>query len=232
MKVMVLAAGRGERMRPLTDHTPKPLLEIGGETLIGHHLRRLATAGFRDVVINHAWLGEKIEMRLGDGRAWGLRISYSREGKGLETAGGIARALPLLGDEPFLVVNGDVWTEYDFAQARDTAAALTADPTRLAHMVLVDKPSYPTGADLALEPSGLVVPHREGLTPLTFSGIAVYSPRFFDGIPGDRPGPLLPHFLAAMEAQRLTGEHFGGRWIDVGTVGRLEWARRLVEDEK
>ncbi|MFC4159937.1 N-acetylmuramate alpha-1-phosphate uridylyltransferase MurU [Chitinimonas lacunae] len=232
MKVMLLAAGRGERMRPLTDHTPKPLLEVGGEPLIACHLRRLAAAGFREVVINHAWLGQKIEARLGDGRTWGVEITYSREGTGLETAGGIARALPLLGGQPFLVVNGDIWTDYDFAKAHDIAGAMATDPDRLGHLVLVDKPSYPTGADLALLPSGRVTPHGEGLVPLTFSGIAVYSPQFFADIPGDRPGPLLPHFLAAMAAGRLSGEHFGGRWVDVGTVGRLEWARHEAKAEK
>ncbi len=163
MKAMILAAGRGERMRPLTDRTPKPLLKAGGEALIVHHLRRLHAAGFRDIVINHAWLGRQIEDALGDGAAWGVNIAYSPENEGgLETAGGIATALPLLGNQPFLVVNGDVFTDIDFQAAAERAAAL-AERSLLAHLWLVPNPPHHPAGDFALDNSGLL--HADAAAP-------------------------------------------------------------------
>ncbi|HEY9101259.1 N-acetylmuramate alpha-1-phosphate uridylyltransferase MurU [Chitinimonas sp.] len=223
MRAMILAAGRGERMRPLTDHTPKPLLDVAGTPLIGWHLRRLAAAGIREVVINHAWLGKQIEAALGDGGNYGLQIRYSPEAVALETAGGIAHALPLLGDAPFAVINGDIYTDYPFARLPLLAQNLPEGAS--AHLVMVGKPDYKTGTDLSLDAAGQVLPCEGERVPLTFSGIAVYRPEFFAGIPADRPGPLLPLFLAAMRENRLHGERYDGQWLDVGTVERLEAAR-------
>ena len=208
MKVMILAAGRGERMRPLTDHTPKPLLVAGGKPLIVHHLERLARSGFRDLVINHAHLGERIEAALGDGSRWGVHIAYSPEASALETGGGIFHALALLGPEPFLVVNGDVWTNLDFSHL-----ALAAG--KLAHLVLVDNPPHHPRGDFHLE-GGLV----QAMPRLTFSGIGVYHPDLFRGC---RPGafPLAPLLRAAMAAGQVSGEHYRGLWLDIGTPQRL-----------
>lgn len=209
---MIMAAGRGERMRPLTDHTPKPLLEAGGRRLIEYHLDALARAGFTDIVVNHAHLGIQIEQTLGDGSRYGVRIAYSPEGdKALETGGGIFRALPLLGDGPFLVVNGDVWTDYPFTQ-------LAREPQGLAHLVLVDNPPHHPQGDFALIGSCVT---GSGAARLTFSGIGVYRPELFAGC---EPGvfPLAPLLRRAMEAGQVTGEHYRGRWLDVGTPQRLE----------
>ncbi len=222
---MILAAGRGERMRPLTDHSPKPLLEAGGKPLIVWHLERLAAAGIRDIVINHAWLGERLEAALGDGARWGLRIAYSAEGHALETAGGIARALPLLGDKPFLVVNGDVLCDYDFGRLLPLARTL---PAAGAHLVLVPKAGYPTGRDLTLRANGRVEACGDDDTPYTFCGIAAYHPAFFAGVDAARPLPLLPLLLAGMAEGRVGGECHGGRWLDVGTPERLAEADRLL----
>jgi MurNAc alpha-1-phosphate uridylyltransferase len=213
MKAFILAAGRGERMRPLTDHTPKPLLPVGGKPLIAWHLERLAAAGFTEVVINHAHLGEKIEGALGDGSQWGLRIRYSPEPPGaLETAGGIANALPLLGDEPFLVVNGDIWCDWDFARAR----RLTATG---AHLVMVANPAHHAGGDFSLD--GERITFARGEETLTYAGIAVFSPSFFADVPRGSVMKLYPLLAAAITAGTLTGERFDGRWVDVGTPQRL-----------
>ncbi len=215
MHAIVLAAGRGERMRPLTDETPKPLLEVGGKPLIGWHLERLAAAGIRDVVVNVAWLAGRIEAALGDGSSFGVRIVYSREPPGaLDTGGGILRALPLLGPTPFWVVNGDVWTDYSFE-------ALPREPEGLAHLVLVDNPAQHPSGDFALE-SGRV--QLQGEWTLTYAGVAAVRPALFDGA---RPGrfPLAPLYRRAAAAGRLTGEHYGGEWEDVGTPERLEALR-------
>lgn len=207
---MILAAGRGERMRPLTDRTPKPLLQAGGRPLIGHHLAALARAGVRDVVVNHAHLGAQIEAALGDGAAHGLRIRYSPEETALETGGGIFRALPLLGPDPFIVVNGDIWTDFD-------PAGLHLDDPDLAHLVLVDNPAHHPAGDFVLEGDRV---RAEGGPRLTFSGIGVYRPALFDGC---TPGrfPLAPLLRAAMAVDRVSGERHAGRWIDVGTPERL-----------
>ncbi len=222
MVVMILAAGRGERMRPLTDTTPKPLLPVGGRPLIEWHLQALAEAGFRDVVINHAWLGAQIEQRLGNGERFGLRIRYSPEPAGaLETAGGIVNALPLLGDGPFVVINGDIWTDYPLAQL---PRSLGED---LAHLVLVDNPPQHPQGDFVLQ-EGRVVADAEPC--LTFSGIGVYAPQLFAGLePGVRP--LAPLLRAAMGEQRVGGEHYRGRWFDIGTPERLAELDRMLRRE-
>lgn len=214
MRAMILAAGRGERMRPLTDHTPKPLLSVGGKPLIVWHLERLARAGCRQVVINHAHLGEQIPAALGDGGAWGLDIRYSPEPPGaLETAGGIARALPLMGHEPFLVLNGDIFCDWD------PAAALALDmQDRLAHLVLVDNPPHHPAGDFALV-DGRVGNQEAGR--LTFAGIGIYAPVLFAGLDPDQPAKLAPLLRTAADAGQVSGERHGGRWVDVGTPERL-----------
>lgn len=214
MKAMILAAGRGERMRPLTDHTPKPLLPVGGKPLIVWHLERVAAAGFKEVVINHAHLGEQIEQTLGDGSQWNLSIAYSPEPPGaLETAGGIANALPLLGDEPFLVVNGDVYCNWDVSRA---ASALQADD--LAHVVLVPNPPHNEKGDFAL---GQGRAANEGESRYTFSGIGIYRPELFADLERGKPAKLAPLLRAAMDSNHVSAELHTGRWEDVGTPQRL-----------
>lgn len=213
MKAFILAAGRGERMRPLTDHTPKPLLVAGGKPLIVWHLERLAAAGFREIVINHAHLGAQIEAALGDGSTWGLSIAYSPEPPGaLETAGGIATALPLLGNAPFLVVNGDVYCDWDFNQARQLASVN-------AHLVMVANPAHHVGGDFSLD--GERVTYATGEQTLTYAGIGVFSPSFFAGVQPGMIMKLRPLLDAAIAAGTLTGERYAGRWVDVGTPQRL-----------
>lgn len=213
MKAFILAAGRGERMRPLTDHTPKPLLVAGGKPLIVWHLERLAAAGFKEIVINHAHLGSLIEQTLGDGLQWGLHIQYSPEPPGaLETAGGIATALPLLGDEPFLVVNGDVYCDFDFGRFFRLTAAF-------AHLVMVENPAHHTGGDFSLD--GERVSYADGEQTLTYAGIGIFSPSFFAGVQPGTVMKLRPLLDAAIAAGTLTGERFAGRWVDVGTPQRL-----------
>ena len=220
MKAMILAAGRGERMRPLTDLTPKPLLAVGGKPLIVWHLERLARAGLREVVINHAHLGLQIESALGDGARWGLSIAYSPEPEGaLETAGGIANALPLLGhDEPFLVINGDIWCDWDPAQA-----AKVLGPDDLAYLVLVPNPPHHPQGDFSLRGRevGADATADGGARSCTFSGIGVYRPQVFADIRRGQPAKLAPLLRAALAQQRVGGELHGGRWVDVGTPQRL-----------
>lgn len=210
MKAMILAAGRGERLRPITDSIPKPLVQVRGKSLIQHHVEALVAAGFTELVINHAWFGEKIEAALTDGSQFGASIQYSAEGTALETGGGIHKALPLLGDDPFLVVNGDVFTDYPFAQ-------LTTQPSKLVHLVLVRNPPQHPKGDFALQGDKLL---RQGDEMHTFSGIGVYSPSFFKDC---QPGkfPLAPMLFKAIEEQQVTGEVYDGVWEDVGTVERL-----------
>jgi MurNAc alpha-1-phosphate uridylyltransferase len=211
MRAMILAAGRGQRMRPLTDHLPKPLLDVHGEPLIFHHLRRLGRAGFNEIVINLGHLGPKIEAAVGDGSRWGVRVRYSREPEGaLETGGGIAQALPLLGDAPFVVVNGDIYTDFPFARLRALKCAR-------AHLVLVPVPADKPDGDFALV-NGRV--HNQGEPAFTFSGISLYHPRFFDGAPGGR-WSVVPLLRAAVDRQEVTGELYPGSWHDVGTVEQL-----------
>jgi MurNAc alpha-1-phosphate uridylyltransferase len=208
---MVLAAGRGERMRPLTDSTPKPLLKVGSQMLIERHLLALAAAGVREVVVNLSWLGELIRATLGDGSRWGVTLHYSEEGPvPLETGGGIFQALPRLGPEPFLVVNGDILTDLPFAGLR-----LPADAK--GHLVLVDNPAHHARGDFTLEGDRVALPGKKSLT---FSGIALYRPEFFAGCRAGR-FPLLPLFKRAIAAGELSGEHYAGQWNDVGTPQRL-----------
>ncbi|MFO7326200.1 MAG: nucleotidyltransferase family protein [Pseudomonadota bacterium] len=214
MKVMLLAAGRGERMRPLTDACPKPLLPVAGRPLIAWHLERLAAAGFTEVVINLSWLGEQIADALGDGSRFGLRIAFSREPwPALETGGGILHALPLLGGEPFLLVNGDVFTDVDFRRLR-------LAPGDLGQLVLVENPAHHPRGDFWLHEDRIVAAERPGARRLTYAGIAVLHPALFEGA---APGrfPLLPLLERARGAGRLGGQHHPGRWTDVGTPERL-----------
>lgn len=210
MRAMILAAGRGKRMRPLTDHTPKPLLRAGGKPLIVYHIERLAAAGVDTIVINLAHLGDRIAAELGDGGRWGVRIHYSHEVEALETGGGIYNALALLGNKPFVVVNGDIWTDCDL----DTLA-LPAE--RDAHLVLVDNPPHNPQGDFHL--AGAEV-RRDGEPRLTFSGIGVYHPRLFEGC---RSGafPLAPLLTTAMDRGLVSGHRHRGRWFDIGTPERL-----------
>lgn len=221
MRAMILAAGRGERMRPLTDKTPKPLLQVGGKRLIEYHLEALAAAGFVEVVINHAHLGEQIEQVLGSGERYGLRIHYSPEGTALETGGGIFHALPLLGDAPFLVVNGDVWCDYPFARLKGIA-------TSMAHLVMVPNPPQHPHGDFFLHHGK--VSEAAGGERLTFSGIGLYHPSLFDGCEGGG-FPLAPLLRRAMAAGRVSGERFDGSWFDIGTPERLQQLDRMLRDE-
>jgi MurNAc alpha-1-phosphate uridylyltransferase len=212
MKAMILAAGRGERMRPLTDCTPKPLLSVGGKPLIFWHLQALAKAGFNEIVINHAHLGEQIEAALQDGSHWGVHIQYSPEKVALETAGGIANALSLLGEAPFLVVNGDVFVDIDYA-------SIVLEPPYLAHLVMVDNPPQHPKGDFALVAGKL---HAEQHPKFTFSGIGVYRPNLFADIVRGEPAKLAPLLKAAMAQGLVTGQHYRGTWHDVGTPERLQ----------
>ena len=215
MKAMILAAGRGERMRPLTDATPKPLLLAGGKPLIVWHLERLAAAGFSEVVINHAHLGAQIEAALGDGKRFGLRIAYSPEPPGaLETAGGIAQALPLLGSEPFLVVNGDIWCDWDFGRAQPIAAGH-------AHLVFIDNPPHHPGGDFRLDGERVGRAAVGSSATLTYAGIGVFSPAFFASVERGAIMKLRPLLDAGIDDGRVTGERHAGRWVDVGTPQRL-----------
>ena len=212
LKVMILAAGRGERMRPLSDAVPKPLLEAGGKPLIVHLIEQLVRAGLPDLVINHSHLGEQIEKYLADGRRYGARIAYSHEkGGGLETGGGIFKALSLIDTDPFVVINGDIWTDYPFGRL----------PTRLsglAHLVLVDNPAQHPQGDFHLHDGHVLA---EGTPRLTFSGIGVYARALFaDCHPGKFP--LAPLLRAAMARGQVSGEHYPGSWRDVGTPQRLK----------
>jgi len=219
MHAMILAAGRGERMRPLTDVTPKPLLCAGGRALIEYHLDNLVRAGITDIVINHAHLGAQIEAALGNGARFGARIRYSAEPEGaLETGGGIHQALPLLGAGPFLVVNGDIWADFDYA-------TLPSDFTGEAYLVLIDNPEHHPAGDFCLQ-NGYV--HECDGSRLTFSGIGLYRASLFAG---RAPGkfPLAPLLRAAMTRNAVQGMHYQGRWRDIGTPQRLaeldEWLR-------
>ena len=218
MRAMILAAGKGERMRPLTLTTPKPLISVAGVPLIEYHLRALARAGFKEVVINHAWLGEKIEAHLGTGEQFGLNIQYSVESQPLETGGGIYQALKYLGDAPFVLVNGDIWTDYDFS-------ALRKPLTGLAHLVLMDNPEHHVEGDFSLQQEQVTLPQAGN--SLTYSGIAVLHPQLFADCVGGafRLAPLLRKAIAQGQ---VSGEHFAGHWIDVGTQERLAAAEALL----
>ena len=223
MMAMLLAAGRGERMRPLTDHTPKPLLEAGGKPLIVWHIEKLVRTGITELVINHAHLGAQIEAALGNGSRFGAYIQYSPEARALETAGGIANALPLLGGEPFAVVNSDIFCDYDFAHLAERAAALQASGDA-AHLVLVDNPEHHPAGDFSLQ-DGRVT---DTVTKLTFSGIGIYQPSLFSHIPRGGIAPLAPLLRAQIALGKVSGEHHQGLWVDVGTPERLAELDRLI----
>jgi len=224
MRALIFAAGKGERMRPLTEHTPKPLLLVGGKPLIVWHLEKLAAVGVREVVINTAWLADRFAPVLGNGSRWGLQLHYSFEGaEPLETGGGMLHALAKLGDAPFLAVNGDIWTDADFSR-------LPREPKGLAHLLLVDNPAHNPRGDFALADDGQV--HSDGERRLTFAGVGVYRPALLDdwrAVIGDVAGTeeipprfkLTPLLRAAMRAGKITGEQHRGRWTDVGTPERL-----------
>ena len=221
MKAMILAAGFGKRMRPLTLHKPKPLIDVAGKPLIVHHIERLEKCGISDIVINHGWLGEQIEQALGDGRRWQVNIKYSAEGEPLETGGGIVKALPLLlsgtsGDEPFVVVNGDVYTDISFD-------GLTLCQGHLAHLVLVNNPPFKGQGDFGLK-EGLVVENlvvANNSPLLTFSGVSLLSPKLFDQC---QTGAfkLAPLLIENIRQAKVSGHHHQGHWTDVGTPERLE----------
>ena len=216
MKAMILAAGMGNRMRPLTLHTPKPLLEVGGKPLIVWHIEKLQKMGVQEIVINTAWLGEKLADALGDGSQFGVKILWSHEGEGLETAGGIINALPLLGNEPFILVNGDVWTTMDFAPLLNVQ--LQDD---LAHLVLVENPvQHPQGDfTLAANKAYTFEQARSGEN-LTYSGVAVMHPQMFNGLESGKR-PLTPLLKQAMQQEKISAQKLQGVWVDVGTPERL-----------
>jgi N-acetyl-alpha-D-muramate 1-phosphate uridylyltransferase len=237
MRAMILAAGRGERMRPLTDTTPKPLLMAGGKALIVWHIERLAAAGFKELVINTAWLGESIEQVLGEGHQWGVSIAWSREGEARETAGGIAFARTLLGEEPFLLVNGDVYCDYPFERAKTMARAMVAT-NALAHLVMVKNPPQHARGDFILKHGRLIDPENNAgsnvatdanadvstdsfAERLTYSGIAVIHPALVAEITPGSKAPLAPLLRAGMATGRIAGEAYFGTWEDIGTPQRL-----------
>ncbi|PXF63931.1 N-acetylmuramate alpha-1-phosphate uridylyltransferase MurU [Kangiella spongicola] len=213
MKAMILAAGRGERMRPLTDEHPKPLLKVDGRALIEWHIEALKDAGIKEILINTSWLGDQIPEYLGDGAYWGVNLTFSHEPTALETAGGIRKALDFFDDQPFIVVNGDVWSEYDYEK-------LLQQPTKLAHIVLVPNPEHNPQGDFFLRDDGLVI--AEGNNRATFSGIGVYQPEIFKDLKEDEPLPLAPLLKELMVEAQVTGELFDGKWHDIGTPERLK----------
>ncbi|KHD07564.1 mannose-1-phosphate guanylyltransferase [Candidatus Thiomargarita nelsonii] len=219
MRAMILAAGRGERMRPLTDSIPKPLLKVGGQCLIEYHIKRLVMAGLREIVINHAHLGEQIEQTLGNGQTYGADLRYSPEGIALETGGGIYKALPLLGKAPFLVINGDVWCDYPLNQLCHHSL------TGLAHLILVNNPAHHPKGDFCLINNRI---SQNGTPRLTFSGIGLYHPDLFKDCQAGA-FPLAPLLIKAMQAGLVSGEHYQGEWIDVGTPDRLERLEQMLK---
>ena len=216
MKAMILAAGLGNRMRPLTLTTPKPLLMVGGKPLIVWHIEALKAAGIQDIVINTAWLGHKLHEALGDGSAFGVNIFWSDENEPLETAGGIQQALPLLGKEPFLLVNGDIWLRYDFSRlvSKDLGK-------HLAHLLLVDNPPQHPNGDFAFKREGQSWILPQGAEKYTFAGVSVLSPQLFADLPAGK-APLAPLLRQAITEQLVTGEYHTGAWVDVGTPERLQ----------
>lgn len=217
---MILAAGRGERMRPLTDHAPKPLLVVGSQRLIEYHLVALVAAGITDIVINHAYLGHMVEAALGDGSRYGARVIYSAEDTALETGGGIYKALPLLGDAPFVVINGDIWTDYPYAR-------LPKAPSGLAHLVMISNPPHHPHGDFLLREDKLSSASNNELK-LTYSGIGVYRRELFAGCVAGA-FPLAPLLRQAMMEGRVTGEHYLGEWYDIGTPERLAMLDRKLK---
>lgn len=225
MKAMILAAGRGQRLRPLTDNTPKPLIYAGNKRLIEYLIEALVNAGFHDIVINYAHLGDQFPVALGNGDKYGATIHYSPElDGGLETAGGIINALPLLGNEPFLVVNGDIWTDFDFSALKD----FTLARDKQCHLVLVNNPEHNTEGDFALDQDGQVQHH--GDDKFTFSGIGIYNPAMFTGLDNSKR-PLKPLFDAAIKQQQVSGQFYHGQWSDIGTIERLDELTQQLEKQ-
>lgn len=224
-RAMILAAGRGERMRPLTDHTPKPLLMVGGKPLIQWHIERLARAGVTEMVINHAHLGNQIEQVLRAGEQFGVGIRYSAEHEALETAGGIAQALPLLDDAPFIVVSADVFCVFDFAILIPVLQGLASGAPGRAHLVMVPNASHHPTGDFGLKSGQLLL---QGGERLTYSGIACFHPAFFATVPHGAKMKLVELLRPAIGSGRVSGERFDGRWLDVGTPARLEEANELA----
>ncbi|WP_312331299.1 N-acetylmuramate alpha-1-phosphate uridylyltransferase MurU [Acinetobacter variabilis] len=227
MKAMILAAGLGNRMRPLTLHTPKPLLEVGGKPLIVWHIEKLAAMGVNEIVINTAWLGEKLAQALGDGSQFGIKILWSHEGEGLETAGGIINALPLLGDEPFILVNGDVWTTMDFAPLLNVELG-----ENLAHLVLVQNPEqHPNGDFTLADGKAYTFDQQISGENLTFSGVSLIHPKMFAGLEvGKRP--LTPLLKAVMLENKIAASKLTGIWVDVGTPERLNALDLMIQEGK
>ncbi|WP_179992431.1 MULTISPECIES: N-acetylmuramate alpha-1-phosphate uridylyltransferase MurU [unclassified Acinetobacter] len=227
MKAMILAAGLGNRMRPLTLHTPKPLLEVGGKPLIVWHIEKLAAMGVNEVVINTAWLGEKLAQALGDGSQFGVKILWSHEGEGLETAGGIINALPLLGDEPFILVNGDVWTTMDFAPLLNVELG-----ENLAHLVLVQNPEqHPNGDFTLADGKAYTFDQQISGENLTFSGVSVIHPKMFAGLEAGKR-PLAPLLKVAMLENKIAASKLTGIWVDVGTPERLNALDLMIREGK
>jgi len=228
MKAMILAAGRGERMRPLSDHRPKPLLEVGGKPLIVWQIERLVRGGFIDIVINHAHLGHMIEAALGNGAQFGARISYSAEAEALETAGGIATALHMLGERPFVLVSGDIYTHFDYASLKPIVERIAATPEDVvAHFVLTDNPPYYPSGDMGI---------RDGLATLeppklTYANIGIFHPQLFDGMPRNTKLRLFPPMFDYVRAGRVTAEQYHGCWFNVGTPDHLAELDRLLKEE-
>lgn len=229
MKALILAAGRGERMRPLTDTTPKPMLRVGGKALLEWHIENLRDAGITDIVINHAHLGEVIESGLGDGSYYGVRLRYSREGEALETAGGIAFAMPLLEDDIFIVINGDVYTDYDINNLVGRAGQFESENTCLAHLVLVANPAHHPNGDFALAGNRI---KRAGSPMRTYSGIGLYRRAMFNDVVRGEKAKLAPLLYTAIERGLLCGEYYGGIWDDVGTPTRLANVDRAVSERQ
>ena len=220
MRAMILAAGRGERLRPLTDTTPKPLIEVGGSKLIEYHIHALKAAGVRTLIINVAWLGDKIKCAIGNGSSYGVEILYSDEsGSALETAGGIVKALSLLGTEPFIVCNADIWTDYDYG-------ALRLRENYLAHLVLVDNPDHHPQGDFSLRENTVCTGDKH---TLTYAGIGVYHPAFFSGLQIEK-NALAPLLYSAIKHQKISGEHYLGDWCDVGSESRLLALRNRLKE--
>lgn len=231
MKVMILAAGRGDRMRPLTDHTPKPLLQVGGKPLIVWHIERLARAGFTELVINHAHLGEKLVATLGNGNQFGLSIRYSAEDKALETAGGIANALHLLGNAPFAVINADIYCEYDYTQLARRAVELVSRGD-MAHLILVNNPEHNLKGDFGLTKGRVTPLHPSPFTlpsTYTFSGIGIYQAALFKHLARGTIAPLAPLLREQINLNKISGEHYNGLWVDVGTPQRLQQLDNLLK---
>lgn len=224
---MIFAAGRGERMRPLTDTCPKPLLAVGGKPLIAWKIEALARAGFKDIVINHAWLGGQIEQALGDGSRFGVRLAYSAESSALETAGGIAQALPLLSAAPargeiFLAVSGDIFTDFDFRALLPRALAMAGAPEPRMHLVMVPNPPFHPDGDFALGADGVLLPAPTPAAPaLTFGNIGLYDTRLFIAIEPGQKVAMTPYYRAAVAAGLASGERFDGIWENVGTPAQL-----------